>query len=80
MNLPSIYNYCNVAATVLLQAVLDESGYIFPNLTSLVLHDCHLGDRLQSLWNFLHNTPALEWLALKSCEVPFLRSFKMPTT
>ncbi|XBH59156.1 hypothetical protein VPH35_080459 [Triticum aestivum] len=80
MNMPSIYRHYNVAATELLQAVLYESCYIFPNLTSLVLHDCDLGNRLQSLWHFLHNTPALQCLALKSCEVPFAPSYKMPTT
>ncbi|XBI22679.1 hypothetical protein VPH35_063671 [Triticum aestivum] len=61
---------------VLLQAVLDEPCCVFPDLKSLVLDDCNLGDGLQTLWRFLHKTPALERLALKSCkwqDVPYAR-------
>uniref|UniRef100_A0A8I6XDZ2 F-box domain-containing protein n=1 Tax=Hordeum vulgare subsp. vulgare TaxID=112509 RepID=A0A8I6XDZ2_HORVV len=53
---------------VLLQAVLDEPCCVFPNLKSLVLDNCNLGYGLQTLWRFLHNTPALERLALTNCK------------
>ncbi|XP_044345789.1 MEIOTIC F-BOX protein MOF [Triticum aestivum] len=61
---------------VLLQAVLDEPCCVFPNLKSLVLDDCNLGNGLQTLWRLLHNTPALERLALRNCkwqEDPYAR-------
>ncbi|KAM0864599.1 hypothetical protein ACQ4PT_043816 [Festuca glaucescens] len=60
---------------MLLQEVLDHvacswtSVLSFPNLTSLVLEDCDLGDNLQTLWSFLHTTPAISRLLLNSCEV-----------
>lgn len=40
-----------------------------PTSQGLVLHEFDLGDRLRSLWHFLHNTPALERLVLNSCKV-----------
>ncbi|XBI33065.1 hypothetical protein VPH35_056430 [Triticum aestivum] len=57
-------------------AVLDEPCCVFPNLKSLVLDDCNLGNGLQTLWRLLHNTPALERLALRNCkwqEDPYAR-------
>nr|XP_051221381.1 MEIOTIC F-BOX protein MOF-like [Lolium perenne] len=59
---------------MLLQEVLDHvacswtSVLSFPNLTSLVLEDCELGDDTQTLWSFLHTTPAISRLFLNSCK------------
>ncbi|KAI4993174.1 MEIOTIC F-BOX protein MOF-like [Hordeum vulgare subsp. vulgare] len=54
-----------------LQAILDEEHNglpMFRNLRTLVLEQCEIGDNIQTLCSFLHNTPALEKLTLKNCE------------
>ncbi|VAI08585.1 unnamed protein product [Triticum turgidum subsp. durum] len=55
----------------ILQAILDEEHDrlpMFRNLRTLVLEQCEIGDNIQTLCSFLHNTPALEKLTLKNCE------------
>ena len=54
---------------MLLQALLEKGVTMFPNLTSLVLEDFHFGANLRPLWCFLRMAPALNRLALDSCEV-----------
>lgn len=55
----------------LLQAILDEDNDRLPtfrNLGSLALHECDIGDKLETLWRFLQNTPVLDKLTLQNCE------------
>ncbi|KAM3315080.1 hypothetical protein ACQJBY_033688 [Aegilops geniculata] len=59
------------ASFPMLQALLDEEHNrlpMFRNLRTLVLEQCEIGDNIQTLCSFLHNTPALEKLTLKNCE------------
>ncbi|XBI22439.1 hypothetical protein VPH35_063460 [Triticum aestivum] len=56
----------------MLQAILHEKQNKFlqlRNLKTLVLDKCEIGDNIQTLWSFLHNTPALEKLTLNNCGV-----------
>ncbi|CAM0904546.1 unnamed protein product [Alopecurus aequalis] len=41
----------------------------FKNLTTLLLDDCELGDKFQVLRHFLQNSPNLERLVVKCCQV-----------
>ncbi|XP_044336263.1 MEIOTIC F-BOX protein MOF-like [Triticum aestivum] len=54
----------------MLQAILDEKQNKLPqlaNLKTLVLDKCEIGDNIQTLWSFLHNTPTLGKLTLNNC-------------
>ncbi|KAM0916667.1 hypothetical protein ACQ4PT_010016 [Festuca glaucescens] len=57
----------------MLQAILDVDNDRLPtfrNLRSLVLDECDIGDKLETLWRFLENySPMLEKLTLQNCEL-----------
>uniref|UniRef100_A0ACD5V6K3 Uncharacterized protein n=1 Tax=Avena sativa TaxID=4498 RepID=A0ACD5V6K3_AVESA len=55
----------------MLQAILDAEhnrSPLFPNLKTLVIDKCQIGDNIQTFWSLLQHTPALEKLTLNNCE------------
>jgi hypothetical protein len=56
----------------MLQAILDEENPglpMFRNLRNMIFDDCEIGDNMEMLFRFLHNTPAMEKLIMQHCKV-----------
>jgi hypothetical protein len=56
----------------MLQAILDEENHglpMFRNLTTMTFDDCEIGDNMEMLCRFMHNTPSIEKLTMQHCVV-----------